>query len=119
MIDFLKKTFDAIELRRYGCPTAPSCMPRFASTTCSQSGNAGEAPPASDDVDATYKRALEAGGISVQEPPRKEGDADRRAGIKDPRGNTWWIATPGWMSGVRCIANLIVDRRSIFRRYPC
>jgi PhnB protein len=44
------------------------------------------------DVEATCRRALEAGGISVQELVRKEGDPDRR-GVKDPSGNTWWIAT--------------------------
>jgi uncharacterized glyoxalase superfamily protein PhnB len=44
------------------------------------------------DVDATYRRALEHGATSVQEPSEK-GDGDRRAGVKDPAGNTWWIAT--------------------------
>ena len=46
------------------------------------------------EVDATYQRALEAGGISVQEPQQREGDPDRRGGLKDPAGNTWWISTP-------------------------
>ena len=45
------------------------------------------------DVDASYRRALDAGGVSVEEPNQKEGDPDRRAGVKDPAGNTWWIAT--------------------------
>jgi PhnB protein len=45
------------------------------------------------DVDASYERALEAGGVSVDEPKRREGDPDRRGGVKDPAGNTWWIAT--------------------------
>jgi PhnB protein len=44
------------------------------------------------DVDATYRRALELGAASVQEPSEK-GDGDRRAGVKDPVGNTWWLAT--------------------------
>jgi PhnB protein len=44
------------------------------------------------DVDATYQSALEKGGISVQEPS-EQGDGDRRAGVKDQAGNTWWIAT--------------------------
>ena len=44
------------------------------------------------DVDATYEKALAAGGISVQEPVKKD-DPDRRAGVKDPTGNTWWMAT--------------------------
>lgn len=46
------------------------------------------------DVDETYHRALTAGGVSVQEPTRREGDTDRRGGVRDPGGNTWWIATP-------------------------
>lgn len=45
------------------------------------------------DVDAAYRRALAAGGVSVQEPTRKEGEPDRRGGVEDPGGNTWWIAT--------------------------
>lgn len=45
-----------------------------------------------EDVEATYKRALEAGAISVREPVKKEG-ADKRGGIKDAGGATWWIAT--------------------------
>ncbi len=44
------------------------------------------------DVDATYRRALNAGGISVQQPTQKD-DPDRRGGVQDPAGNTWWIAT--------------------------
>ncbi len=44
------------------------------------------------DVDTTYKRALAAGAQSVQEPAQK-GDADKRGGIKDSGGTTWWIAT--------------------------
>ena len=44
------------------------------------------------DVDDTYKRALEAGAISVQTPVKKD-DADKRGGVKDAGGTTWWIAT--------------------------
>ncbi len=43
-------------------------------------------------VDAAYERALAAGGQSVQEPEQKD-DPDRRGGVLDPAGNTWWIAT--------------------------
>jgi PhnB protein len=45
------------------------------------------------DVDATYRKALEAGGQPIQPPERKKGDSDRRGGVKDPAGNSWWIAT--------------------------
>jgi uncharacterized glyoxalase superfamily protein PhnB len=44
------------------------------------------------DVDGAYRRALAAGATSVQ-APEKKGDADRRGGVKDPGGTTWWIAT--------------------------
>jgi PhnB protein len=44
------------------------------------------------DVDATYKRAIAAGAISVQEPIKKE-DEDKRGGGKNAGGTTWWIAT--------------------------
>lgn len=44
------------------------------------------------DVDATYKRAIAAGGTSVQEPIKKDDD-DKRGGVKDAGGTTWWIAT--------------------------
>jgi PhnB protein len=44
------------------------------------------------DVDATYKRAIAAGAISVQEPIKKD-DEDKRGGVKDAGGTTWWIAT--------------------------
>lgn len=44
------------------------------------------------DVDAVYARALAAGAESVQVPEQK-GDADKRGGVKDAGGTTWWIAT--------------------------
>jgi uncharacterized glyoxalase superfamily protein PhnB len=44
------------------------------------------------DVDATYAKALAVGGESVQEP-KQQGDPDKRGGVKDPGGNTWWIST--------------------------
>jgi PhnB protein len=44
------------------------------------------------DVDATYKRALAEGAASVQAPEQK-GDEDKRGGVKDAGGTTWWIAT--------------------------
>lgn len=44
------------------------------------------------DVDASYRRALEAGGKSVMEPVQK-GDEDKRGGVQDAGGTTWWLAT--------------------------
>ncbi len=45
-----------------------------------------------EDVDGTYRRALQAGAISVTEP-RDRFYGDRSAGVRDPAGNFWWIAT--------------------------
>jgi len=44
------------------------------------------------DVDVAYTRALAAGAESVQEPVTKH-DADKRGGVRDAGGTTWWIAT--------------------------
>jgi PhnB protein len=44
------------------------------------------------DADAVYKRALEAGAISIDEPVDQD-YGDRYAGVKDPFGNVWYLAT--------------------------
>jgi len=44
------------------------------------------------DCDAVYAQALAAGGSSVQEP-KTQFYGDRHGAVKDPCGNTWWIAT--------------------------
>lgn len=45
-----------------------------------------------ENADATYERAIEAGATSIMEP-KDEFYGDRAAGVKDPTGNCWWIAT--------------------------
>ena len=45
-----------------------------------------------EDADAGYRRALNAGGISIMEP-QDMFYGDRHGGVKDPSGNSWWIAT--------------------------
>mgnify|MGYP000957063064 CR=1 FL=1 len=45
-----------------------------------------------EDVDTTYKLALAQGASSIQEPVKKD-DEDKRGGVKDAGGTTWWIAT--------------------------
>jgi PhnB protein len=44
------------------------------------------------DVDAIYQRALAAGGIASMEPTDMF-YGDRSGSVKDPAGNTWFIAT--------------------------
>jgi uncharacterized glyoxalase superfamily protein PhnB len=45
-----------------------------------------------DDTDATYNKALAAGGTSIM-APADQFYGDRNAGVTDPCGNQWWIAT--------------------------
>jgi uncharacterized glyoxalase superfamily protein PhnB len=44
------------------------------------------------DADAVYRQALTAGASSVRDPV-DEPYGDRVAGVRDPFGNVWWIAT--------------------------
>jgi PhnB protein len=45
-----------------------------------------------EDTHATYRRAIDAGGTSIMEPATQfYGDVN--AGVEDPLGNWWWIAT--------------------------
>jgi uncharacterized glyoxalase superfamily protein PhnB len=44
------------------------------------------------DTDALYERAVAAGAKTVRSP-RVEPYGERSAGVEDPAGNQWWIAT--------------------------
>ncbi len=101
LIDFLKRAFDAKELH---CMTAPDGSVMHGEVRIGDSpvmlGEArGEWPAMPSafylyvpDIDALYKRAIAAGGISVREPTN-EFYGDRVGGVKDAFGNQWWIAT--------------------------
>ena len=103
VIDFAKSVFDATELRLFRGPNGEI---KHAEIKIGNSvvmlADSIEGWPAVpswvhvyvDDVDATYRKGLAAGGVSAQEPREKEGDPDRRGGLQDPAGNTWWISTP-------------------------
>lgn len=102
VIDFLKTTFAATQLRRFDKSDGGimHAEVRIDDSVVMISDGGGIYPPFPawlhvyvDDVDKTYQRALQAGGVSVQEPVRREHDTDKRGGVKDPAGNTWWIAT--------------------------
>lgn len=102
VIDFLVDALDAEPLRRFDNEDGSIMHVEVRiDDTVVMMGEAGEAWPAVPchlhvyvpDVDASYRRALQAGGESVQEPTRRDGELDRRGGVKDPGGNTWWLAT--------------------------
>jgi PhnB protein len=45
-----------------------------------------------EDADAVYNRAIRSGATSIMEPA-DQFYGDRQGGVKDPSGNSWWIAT--------------------------
>lgn len=100
-IEFLKAVFGASELRRFqdAAGNIMHAEVRIDDTVLMLADGAENWPPIPsyvhiyvNDVDTIYKRALEAGAVSVQEPIKKE-DEDKRGGVKDAGGTTWWIAT--------------------------
>jgi PhnB protein len=100
-IEFLMKVFGAAELRRFPAPDGGimHAEVRIADTVL-MLGDSGPGFPAVPahvhvyvaDVDATYQKALAAGATSVR-PPEQKGDDDKRGGVKDAGGTTWWIGT--------------------------
>jgi PhnB protein len=96
-IEFLQNVFDGVELMRV--PAAGGEI-RHAEVRIQDSvimladaaGTGAHVHIYVPDVDATYARALEAGATSVQAPIKKD-DADKRAGVRDAGGTTWWIGT--------------------------
>jgi PhnB protein len=100
-IEFLTRVFGAEELRRFPAESGGlmHAEVRIGDSVVMLADGAEGWPPIAGhvhvyvpDVDATYRQALEAGATSVQEPVQK-GDEDRRGGVKDAGGTTWWIAT--------------------------
>ena len=101
LIDFLLATFGAKVTRRFDNEDGSLMHGEIMiDDTVVMLSDASESYPAFPvwlhvyvpDVAATYEKALAAGGISVQEPVKKD-DPDLRAGVQDPTGNTWWLAT--------------------------
>jgi uncharacterized glyoxalase superfamily protein PhnB len=100
-IAFLTKVFGAVELRRFPASDGGIMHAEVRiDDTVLMLGDSGPGFPAVPthvhiyvaDVDATYQRALVAGATSVR-PPEQKGDDDKRGGVKDAGGTTWWIGT--------------------------
>lgn len=100
-IQFLIDAFDAEELRRFPDENGRlmHAEVRLDDTVLMLADAVEEWPaiPAHvhiyvPDVDATYQRALDAGAVSVQEPAQRSEDDDKRGGVEDVGGITWWIA---------------------------
>jgi uncharacterized glyoxalase superfamily protein PhnB len=101
LIDFLKQAFEAQEIERLARPNGAigHAEVRIGDSIVMMGEAGSEWTPMPgamylyvNDADATYKRALQAGAISTMEPT-DQFYGDRSAGVKDPAGNQWWIAT--------------------------
>ncbi|PUA28935.1 MAG: extradiol dioxygenase [Cellvibrio sp. 79] len=100
-INFLKKVFGAVELRRHSDADGRVMHAEVRiDDTVVMIADGGEGWPSIpahvhvyvNDVDAIYKLALDSGATSIQEPVKKE-DEDKRGGVKDSGGTSWWIGT--------------------------
>lgn len=102
LLAFLQAAFGATPLRRYDTPDGSimHAEARVGDSVVMFAQATTEWPPVPQhihvyvpDVDATWRRALAAGGVAVKEPTQREGDPDRRGGVMDPGGNSWWVST--------------------------
>ena len=101
-ITFLKNAFDAQELSRYETPEKNHIMHavvKIGDSIIEVSDASPEFPAVQTavhlyvpDVDAVYKKAIKAGGVSKTEP-KDQFYGDRESYVKDPFGNNWYIAT--------------------------
>lgn len=99
LVEFMGQTFGATEVfRARGAKGGTHVEVRVGDSMVMIGGYQGMQPqPAAiflyvEEVDDVYARALEACATSTEEPAdRPEGD--RRAGVADPFGNSWFIAT--------------------------
>jgi PhnB protein len=98
LIDFLKDGLGAEE--RFRVPAGKKIMHaelRIGDSMLELSDGSEEFPPQNtmqilfvDDVDASYRRALDAGATSIYEPVEQV-YGDRDAGVQDPSGNNWYL----------------------------
>jgi PhnB protein len=101
LMDFMKQAFGAAELlRSTGSAGGFHGEVRVGDSRLMMGGSPGMTFAESlatlhvyvPDADATYRHALAAGATSISEP-RDQFYGDREAGIRDPFGNRWFIAT--------------------------
>jgi len=103
LIEFLKQAFDAEEVDVYRAQAAgpvTHAKIRLGDTILEMGEAHGPYEPMPTglhfyvpDVDAVYARALEAGGTSIS-APTDQPYGERGAGVQDPAGNSWFLATP-------------------------
>ncbi|HTU34976.1 MAG TPA: VOC family protein [Candidatus Acidoferrum sp.] len=101
VINFVKRAFGAEEIAKYASPdgVVQHAEVRMGDTVLEMGEAHGPYQPMQSmfyvyvpDADAIYRTALAAGAKSIQEP-KDQPYGDRNAGVTDPFGNTWYIAT--------------------------
>jgi len=101
LIDFLKQAFNVEEKERHARPDGAimHAEVRLGDSVIMMGDASAEFESTRssihlyvDDVDATYKRAIQTGAASLREP-EDQFYGDRSAGVKDAFGNQWWLAT--------------------------
>ncbi len=101
LIDFMKKAFGATEVYRFHSPdgNVMHAEMKIDDSVVMLGEAMKESPPMPaglyiyvNDVDATHRKAMEAGGETMAAPEDMFW-GDRVATVKDFAGNRWWIAT--------------------------
>jgi uncharacterized glyoxalase superfamily protein PhnB len=101
-IEFLKRAFNAEELRRYEWPGGLFATIRLGDSvvSVSEASNHEWMKPMPTmvylyvpDCDALYDQAIRAGATSIH-PPTNQYYGDRSGGVTDEWGNQWYMATP-------------------------
>jgi PhnB protein len=95
VVGFLKLVFGAEGQMRTGVPAEMRIGDSLIMV--SDGGGVREVRPTflyvySESTDETYRRAIEAGALTIEEPADMP-YGDRRATVQDPWGNIWQIAT--------------------------
>jgi PhnB protein len=98
---FLQQAFGVTEIRRTSVPNGPIfnieiCLGDSA-IFLAEVPDLGQARPSSlylyvSEVDELYRKSLSAGARSISAPADMF-FGDRMAGVADPEGNEWWIAS--------------------------
>lgn len=101
VIEFLQQVFDGVERYRLTDPKGRILHAEVAIGDAilmvAEATEERKPMPASfavyvDDVDQTYRRAVESGARSLR-APADQFYGDRTGGVQDLAGNHWWIAT--------------------------
>ena len=101
LVDFLQEAFAAEEIERMHRPdgSVMHAEVRIGDSVVMMGETTGDNAPFPamlylylEDADAAYRRALQAGAISLQEPV-DESYGDRVAAVQDAYSNQWWMAT--------------------------